>query len=78
MNTDPVTSADFRRSVLAVPPLARDANFKVCPDQNLRIIQHIERGGVDMLLYGGNANFYHIRPSAVSYTHLTLPTIYSV
>lgn len=63
MNTDPVTSADFRRSVLAVPPLARDANFKVCPDQNLRIIQHIERGGVDMLLYGGNANFYHIRPS---------------
>ncbi|MEP3481755.1 MAG: dihydrodipicolinate synthase family protein [Fuerstiella sp.] len=63
MNTDPISPSDFRRSVLAVPPLARDTDFKVCPVQNRRLIQHIERGGVDMLLYGGNANFYHMRPS---------------
>lgn len=63
MNTDSISPSDFRRSVLAVPPLARNADFQVCPENNRRIIQHIERGGVDMLLYGGNANFYHIRPS---------------
>lgn len=63
MNTNPVAASDFRRSVLAVPPLARTADLKVCPENNRRIIQHIEGGGVDMLLYGGNANFYHIRPS---------------
>lgn len=63
MNTAPVTSTDFRNSILAVPPLARNADFQVCPENNRRIIQHIEDGGVNMLLYGGNANFYHIRPS---------------
>lgn len=63
MNTAPVTADDFRRSILAVPPLARDAEFEVCEENNRLIIRHIEDGGVDMLLYGGNANFYHIRPS---------------
>jgi len=49
--------------VIAVPPLARDASGKVCPEQNRRLIRHIESGGVRTLLYGGNAVFYHLRPS---------------
>lgn len=63
MQTTPVTSEQFSRSVLAVPPLARDSQLKICSENNARIIKHIEGGGVSMLLYGGNANFYHLRPS---------------
>jgi dihydrodipicolinate synthase/N-acetylneuraminate lyase len=50
-------------SVIAVPPLARDSAGRVCRDQNQRLIRHIESGGISTLLYGGNANFYHLRPS---------------
>ncbi|MEZ6129935.1 MAG: dihydrodipicolinate synthase family protein [Planctomycetaceae bacterium] len=63
MQTTPVTSEQFSQSVLAVPPLARDSDLKICRDNNQKIIRHIEAGGVSMLLYGGNANFYHVRPS---------------
>lgn len=63
MQTTAVTSEQFSKSVLAVPPLARDADLKICPTNNAKIIQHIESGGVSMLLYGGNANLYHVRPS---------------
>ncbi len=52
--------ADLRRSVIAVPPLCRDANFKVDAPENARLVKHIESGGVNILLYGGNANFYNI------------------
>jgi dihydrodipicolinate synthase/N-acetylneuraminate lyase len=50
-------------SVIAVPPLARNASGVVCPEQNRRLVRHIESGGVRVLLYGGNAVFYHLRPS---------------
>ena len=50
-------------SVIAVPPLARDSRGVACPDQNRRLIRHIESGGIRILLYGGNAVFYHLRPS---------------
>jgi len=63
MQTTPVTPEQFASSVLAVPPLARDANLKICAQNNAKIIRHIESGGVSMLLYGGNANLYHIRVS---------------
>ena len=63
MQTSPVTSEQFSQSVLAVPPLARDENLNICRDNNAKIIRHIEDGGVSMLLYGGNANLYHVRPS---------------
>ena len=56
----------FRRSVLAVPPLARDSREQICPVQNQRMIRYLEDGGVSMLLYGGNANLYNIRPSEYS------------
>jgi dihydrodipicolinate synthase/N-acetylneuraminate lyase len=63
MQTSAFRPEQFRKSVLAVPPLARDASEKICRTENGRLIQHIESGGVSMLLYGGNANLYHIRPS---------------
>lgn len=60
MQTTPVTPERLRSSVIAVPPLARDADLAHAPVENGRIIRHIEAGGVDILLYGGNANFYHL------------------
>lgn len=63
MDTRPTTPARLAQSVIAVPPLARDAQGKVDPAENTKIMRHIEAGGVDILLYGGNANFYHLRPS---------------
>jgi dihydrodipicolinate synthase/N-acetylneuraminate lyase len=58
-----ITPPRLASSVIAVPPLARDAQEKIHPGENLRLIRHLEAGGVDILLYGGNANLYHIRPS---------------
>lgn len=60
MQTTPVTPEQLNSSVIAVPPLARDADLKINPAENAKIIRHIEAGGVSTLLYGGNANFYHI------------------
>ncbi len=50
-------------SVIAVPPLARNSAGDIDRAQNAKIIDHIRSGGVSHLLYGGNALFYHIRPS---------------
>jgi dihydrodipicolinate synthase/N-acetylneuraminate lyase len=63
MDTRAITTARLASSVIAVPPLARDAQGKVSRAENQKIVRHIEAGGVDILLYGGNANFYHLRPS---------------
>jgi dihydrodipicolinate synthase/N-acetylneuraminate lyase len=62
MQTTAVTPQQFVSSVLAVPPLARDASGAISREENKKIVQHIEGGGVSMLLYGGNANLYHVRP----------------
>lgn len=50
-------------SVFAVPPLARDSNGKLCETENEKLIRYLEAGGINLLLYGGNAVFYHLRPS---------------
>src|SRR3954471_6212728 len=63
MDTRAITTARLASSVIAVPPLARDAQGKVSRAENQKIVRHIEAGGVNTLLYGGNANFYHLRPS---------------
>ena len=60
MLTSSLTPAHFSRSVMAVPPLARGANRSLDVEANGRIIRHLEGGGVSLLLYGGNANFYHL------------------
>jgi dihydrodipicolinate synthase/N-acetylneuraminate lyase len=61
MQTTPILPSQFHDSVLAVPPLARDAAETICTEQNRKIVRHLEDGGVSMLLYGGNANLYNIR-----------------
>src|SRR5688572_13255365 len=63
MQTRPVTPEDLARSVIAVPPMARDREMRFDRAENGRIIRHIEAGGVNILLYGSNANFYHTAPS---------------
>ena len=60
MNTTPITPEMLASSVIAVPPLARDAELKVCATENAKVICHLEDGGIRTLLYGGNAVFYHI------------------
>jgi dihydrodipicolinate synthase/N-acetylneuraminate lyase len=47
-------------SVLAVPPLCRNADLTLNDAENAKLIRHLEAGGIRTLLYGGNANFYHI------------------
>ena len=60
MKTTPVTKDDLLRSVIAVPPMARHADFSLNKDANRALIRYLESGGVRSLMYGGNANFYHI------------------
>ena len=60
MKTTPVTPADLPASVIAVPPLARNKDLSLDPDNNRILIRHMEAGGVRSLMYGGNANFYHL------------------
>lgn len=60
MKTSRVTPRDLRRSVIAVPPLAHDADFELVEEPNRRLLRHLETGGVTTILYGGNANLYNI------------------
>jgi len=50
-------------SVVAVPPLARSRDLTLNEAENTKLIRHIEAGRIRTLIYGGNANFYHIAPS---------------
>jgi dihydrodipicolinate synthase/N-acetylneuraminate lyase len=63
MQTTPITVADLRSSVVAVPPLARNADLTLNDAANTALIRHMEAGGVRTLLYGGNANLYSISVS---------------
>ena len=60
MKTSPVKPADLAQSVLAVPPLARLPDLALDRVANAKLIRHIEAGGVRTMMYGGNANFYHV------------------
>lgn len=68
MKTSPVTPADLSASVLAVPPLARDAQLRVNREAQRALVRHLEEGGVRTLMYGGNANFYHLPTSEYAAT----------
>lgn len=68
MKTSPVTPEDLSASVLAVPPLARRADLSLNPEANRKLIAHLENGGVRTLMYGGNANFYHLPTSEFAAT----------
>ncbi|MFX1738409.1 dihydrodipicolinate synthase family protein [Paraburkholderia sp. A1RI_3L] len=60
MNVSPIVESEFAATVMAVPPLARRVDYTLDAAQNLELIRHIEAGGVRTLLYGGNANLYHV------------------
>ena len=60
MQTKAVTPEDFRRSVIAVPPLCRLANGMPSEANNRRMIGFLVKGGITAFLYGGNANAYHL------------------
>ncbi len=60
MKTTAVTAADLARSVIAVPPLARRADLSVDRAANAALIRHLEAGGITTIMYGGNANFFHV------------------
>lgn len=60
MDTRPITPERLAASPIAVPPLARNADLSLNLSENIRQIRHIETAGVDILLYGGNANFHHL------------------
>jgi dihydrodipicolinate synthase/N-acetylneuraminate lyase len=55
-----VTPHDIAASVFAVPPLARRPDLSIDADAQQALVRHIEAGGVKTLLYGGNANLYHM------------------
>lgn len=63
MQTTPITVEDLRSSVVAVPPLARNADLSLNDAANTALIRHLEAGGVRIFLYGGNANLYNIAVS---------------
>jgi dihydrodipicolinate synthase/N-acetylneuraminate lyase len=64
MKTTPVNApAELRNSVIAVPPLCRNADLSLSRVENAKLIQHMHRGGIRTLLYGGNANLYNIAVS---------------
>ena len=60
MKTSPAKPADLAQSVLAVPPLARHPDLSLDRVANAKLIRHIEAGGIRTMMYGGNANFYHV------------------
>lgn len=62
MNVTPIVEREFASTVMAVPPLARHADLTLNAAENRKLIRHIEAGGVRTLLYGGNANLYHVAP----------------
>jgi dihydrodipicolinate synthase/N-acetylneuraminate lyase len=51
---------DLGKSVLAVPPLARNVDLTLNKSANGALIRHLEQGGISTLMYGGNANFYNV------------------
>lgn len=59
MKTAALALDELAASVLAVPPLARQADLSLAEAANRQLVGHIEAGGVRTLLYGGNANLYH-------------------
>lgn len=69
MTQDP---APYAASVVAVPPIALTAQGDVARAANARLMAHIAAGGVQTLLYGGNANLYHFNQSQVRTALTTL------
>lgn len=59
MKTSPVSVDDLSRSVIAVPPLARNPDGTLNRLANEKLLRHVSAAGVSAVMYGGNANLYH-------------------
>lgn len=59
MKISPVNVDDLARSVMAVPPLARNPDFTLNRSANRLMLEHLSRSGIGTVMYGGNANLYH-------------------
>jgi len=75
MDTRTITPHRLAESVIAVPPLARTAGLTIDRAENERLVRFIEAGGVNTLLYGGNAVLYHTRLSEYALLLQTLTEI---
>jgi dihydrodipicolinate synthase/N-acetylneuraminate lyase len=60
MKTDLPSTENLARSVIAVPPLAWTADGLPALAPNRALAEHILQGGVSTILYGGNANLFHV------------------
>jgi 4-hydroxy-tetrahydrodipicolinate synthase len=60
LKTTPITAADLRGSVIAVPPMPRHADGSINPEANRQLLAHLRAGEVTTFMYGGNANFYNV------------------
>jgi 4-hydroxy-tetrahydrodipicolinate synthase len=60
LKTTPITAADLRGSVIAVPPMPRHADGSINPETNRQLLAHLRAGEVTTFMYGGNANFYNV------------------
>jgi 4-hydroxy-tetrahydrodipicolinate synthase len=60
VKTSPITPADLRGSVIAVPPMPRNADGSIHAEGNRRLLSHLREGSVTTFMYGGNANFYNV------------------
>jgi 4-hydroxy-tetrahydrodipicolinate synthase len=58
LKTTSVINEDIARSVWAVPPIALGSENGPLTEPNVKLVKHIEAGGVDTILWGGNANIY--------------------
>jgi dihydrodipicolinate synthase/N-acetylneuraminate lyase len=63
-----LTTGWHGESVIAVPPLCRNIDFSLNGAENAKLVRSLEIAGVRTLLYGGNANFYHLPPSEYAHT----------
>lgn len=59
MKTSAVLPEDLARSVLAVPPLPLMPDLALNEAEARKLVRHIEAGGVDTILWGGNAQLQH-------------------
>ena len=56
MNESPILDSEFVASVIAVPPLARRADYTLDAAENRALIRHIEAGGVSLEITLGLRN----------------------
>ena len=70
-------SDQLKKSVIAVPPVARDENGFFSENENKKIINYLVFNGIKNLMYGGNADFYNVRPSEFKSILINLKSLIS-